>query len=234
MKIVIIGGTGLVATELIRQGLTIPEITSIVAVARRPVHLEADVPDSSKFKSVTLRDYEEFTDIVKSELAGADVCIWTVAVTPFRLSKFDFAEVKRVCQDCTVAGLRAVLEANANATLANPTKFIYMSAEGTPEDLTKKTLVFGDYNLMRGRTEQIVQEFGKEHQQVVNTYIVRPGMVWSHITFWRSVQGNMFRAMNLVTRAIPNIGRTELAAAILDQAVNGFQKDQKIVPNADL
>ena len=76
MKIVIIGGTGLVATELIRQGLTIPEITSIVAVARRPVHLEADVPDSSKFKSVTLRDYEEFTDIVKSELAGADVCIW--------------------------------------------------------------------------------------------------------------------------------------------------------------
>ena len=37
MKIVIIGGTGLVATELIRQGLTIPEITSILAVARRPV-----------------------------------------------------------------------------------------------------------------------------------------------------------------------------------------------------
>lgn len=78
MKIVIIGGTGLVATELIRQGLTIPEITLILAVARRPVQLEADAPNSSKFKSVTLQDYEQFTDTVRSELAGADVCIWWV------------------------------------------------------------------------------------------------------------------------------------------------------------
>lgn len=76
MKIVIIGGTGLVATELIKQGLTMPEITSIVAVARRPVALDADAPNTSKFKSVTLRDYEEFTDSVKTELSGADVCIW--------------------------------------------------------------------------------------------------------------------------------------------------------------
>lgn len=136
-----------------------------------------------------------------------------------------------------------------------------MSAEGTPEDLTKKTFLFGDYNLMRvcltvitlprqrrlqgldhdtnqqtphqSKTEKIVQEFGQEHEQV-DTYIVRPGMVWSHITFWRGIQANMFRATNLVTRAIPNIGRTELAAAILDQAVNGFEKNQKILSNADL
>ncbi|KAK8135946.1 nucleoside-diphosphate-sugar epimerase [Apiospora sp. TS-2023a] len=235
MKIAIIGGTGLVATELIRQALTITEITSIIVVARRPVQLDTDAPNTSKFRSVTLRDYEEFTDAVKAELSGVDVCIWTVAVTPFRLSKFDFVEVKRVCQDCTVAGLQAVSEVNH---AAKPTAFIYMSAEGTPEDLTRKTFILGDYNLMRhtpqqGRTEKIVQEFGQEHEQV-NTYIVRPGMVWSHITFWRGVQANLFRVTNLVTRAIPNIGRNELAAAILDQAVNGFEKNQKMLSNADL
>jgi hypothetical protein len=59
-------------------------------------------------------------------------------------------------------------------------------------------------------------------------------MVWSDITFWRSVQANFFRATNLVTRAIPNIARTELAAAILDYSVNGFEDDQRVVPNVDL
>lgn len=78
MRIAIIGGTGLVAMELIRQGLTIPEITSIISVARRPIQLEADAPNPSKFRSVTLRDYEEFTNTVKAEFFGADVCIWWI------------------------------------------------------------------------------------------------------------------------------------------------------------
>lgn len=91
-----------------------------------------------------------------------------------------------------------------------------------------------DTYIQQGRTEQIVQDFGKKHHPFVETYIVRPGMVWSHISFWRSVQANMFRAMNLLTNAIPNINRAELAAAILDQAVNGFPKGQKTVLNTDL
>jgi hypothetical protein len=72
-----------------------------------------------------------------------------VAITPFRLGKFDFAEVKRVCQDCTVAGLKAVSE--ANSTSPKPTTFVYMSAEGTPQDLSDKPFVLGDYQIMRVR-----------------------------------------------------------------------------------
>ncbi|KAH8178516.1 NAD(P)H-binding domain-containing protein [Sarocladium implicatum] len=231
MKIAIIGATGLVATELIRQALSIPEITSIIAVARRPVQLDANAPNVSKVKAVIIRDYEEFTNAVRAELQGADAFIWTVAVTPFRHRQFDFAEVKRVCQDCTIAGLKAANE--AAAVSSKPTAFIYLSAEGTPEDLTKKTFLFGDYNLMRAETEKLVQKFGMEHEHV-NTFILRPGMVWSHITFWRSVQANIFRGMNLVTRLIPNIDRTELGAAILDRVVNGFERKQQVVPNVEL
>ena len=76
MKIVIIGGTGLVATELISQSMAMPEITSVVAVARKPVELEADAMDLAKFKSVVISDYEKFDDPAKAELSGADVCIW--------------------------------------------------------------------------------------------------------------------------------------------------------------
>ncbi|KAK7953045.1 hypothetical protein PG988_013739 [Apiospora saccharicola] len=229
MKIVIIGGTGLVATELISQSMAMPEITSVVAVARKPVELEADALDLAKFKSVVISDYEKFDDPAKAELSGADVCIWTVAITPGRLRQFDFAEVKRVCQDCTVAGLKAVSEVNKGS--AKPTTFIYMSADGVPEDLTKKPPFLGDYMIMRGETERLVKVFGQDHDQV-DVHIVRPGMVWSSITFWRSVVANLFWATNLLTSAIPNIGLKVLAAAILDQAVRGFEKDD--LSNADL
>ena len=46
------------------------------------------------------------------------------------------------------------------------------------------------------------------------------------------MQADVFRATNIFTRAIPNISRTELSAAILDQAVHGFEK--KDLSNADL
>jgi hypothetical protein len=34
------------------------------------------MPNASKFKSVIIRDYEEFTDSAKAELSDVDVCIW--------------------------------------------------------------------------------------------------------------------------------------------------------------
>lgn len=76
MKVIIVGGTGLVATELITQSMAISEITSVVAVSRKPIELEAEAKDIDKFKSVVIGDYENFDDPVKSELSGADVCIW--------------------------------------------------------------------------------------------------------------------------------------------------------------
>jgi len=76
MKLIIVGGTGLVATELIRQSLAMPEITSVVAVARRPVQLEVDAVNKSKFKTVVIRDYEEYPDMLKGDFSGADACIW--------------------------------------------------------------------------------------------------------------------------------------------------------------
>ena len=68
-------------------------------------------------------------------------------MTPFRLGKFDFAEVKRVCQDCTIAGFKAMHDAGP----APPFRFLYLSADGTPQDLTKKPRVMGEYQLMRVR-----------------------------------------------------------------------------------
>jgi len=119
MKLIIVGGTGMVATELIRQSLAMPEITSVVTVARKDVKLHENAVQKANFKSLLIKDYEEYPDTLKAESAGAAACIWqvpssiifcfyvaniihrTVAIMPFRLSKFEFAEVKCVCQSQT-------------------------------------------------------------------------------------------------------------------------------------
>jgi dTDP-4-dehydrorhamnose reductase len=81
MKLIIVGGTGLVATELIRQGLRSPEVSSLVALSRREVQPEVDKSNIRKFKSVVVHDYAQYSDATKAALAGADACIWYVIST---------------------------------------------------------------------------------------------------------------------------------------------------------
>ncbi|KAK9860744.1 hypothetical protein MYU51_005967 [Penicillium brevicompactum] len=219
MKLIVTGATGLLGTEIIRQTLHIPEITEVIALARKPVQLDEGV-DSSKIKSVIIRDYGDYADDVKAEFAGADACIWTVAITPFRLGKFDFAEVKRVCQDCTKSGFDAMYQAGPS----RPFRFIYLSAEGTPRDPTKKPAVWGDYQVMRCNTELMVLKFPAQNQGV-EVCIAQPGVITNSTTWSRALVANIFRAFNVVGRPFPNIHRSELAAAVLNQAVNGFEKE---------
>jgi len=77
----------------------------------------------------------------------------------------------------------------------------------------------------------MIHELGVEHKEI-DVHIVRPGMVWAPMTFWRTAHANAFRVTNLITRAIPNISRAELSAAILDQVVHGFERED--FSNADL
>ena len=79
MKLVVAGATGFVATELIRQSLSIPKITSVIALARRPVSPPLNLgqaADVSKLHSAVLDNYGSYPDDVIKQLAGADVCIW--------------------------------------------------------------------------------------------------------------------------------------------------------------
>ncbi|KGO46098.1 hypothetical protein PEX1_064980 [Penicillium expansum] len=218
MKLIVAGATGLVGTEIIRQCLEISEITQVTALARKPVHVEDGTDPRSKLKSVVIRDYGEYSADVKAEFAGADACI---------TGSFDFAEVKRVCQDCTLAGFKAMYEAGP----AKPFRFIYFSADGTPRDPTKKPAIMGDYQVMRCETELMVIKFPAQYPGV-EICIAQPGVVVNSTSFGRSVLASAFRVVNSFTRAIPNIHRQELSAAVLDLAVKGF--DQETVKNNDL
>ena len=79
MKLVVAGATGFVGTELIRQALSHPKITSVVALGRRATAVPGSLglnADAGKLKSVVCEDFGSYSEDVRKELAGADACIW--------------------------------------------------------------------------------------------------------------------------------------------------------------
>lgn len=81
MKLIVAGSTGFVATELIRQALSHPAVTSIVALARRETAVPQNTglgANAAKLKPVICEDFGNYSENVKQELAGADACIWYI------------------------------------------------------------------------------------------------------------------------------------------------------------
>lgn len=80
-------------------------------------------------------------------------------------------------------------------------------------------------------TELMVLKLAVEHAGV-EICIAHPGVVTNSTTLSRAALASMLRVINIFTRAIPNVDRRALSAAVLSQAVRGF--DKETLSNADL
>lgn len=230
MKLIVAGATGFVATEVIRQSLSIPEITSIIALARRPVSTPSDLSpgaDTSKLRSVVLESYGTYPDGVRKQLAGADACIWTVAITPSKSRGLDFAEVRRVCQEYTLAGLSAMFEAQGESGAA-PFRFLYMGGAASERDQSKTPRMMPQYCLLRGETENQVLAFAAERKGKVEACVAKPGLITAPGQFLKTV----FATGMKYVMGLPNVSVAEVAAAMLHEVVHGFEKEP--LENADL
>lgn len=76
MKIVIGGSSGFVGTELVRQALANPAITSIIGLSRRETTLPPFTAGADKLKSIVCDDFENYSDDIKKELHDVEACIW--------------------------------------------------------------------------------------------------------------------------------------------------------------
>ncbi|KAI1454778.1 NAD(P)-binding protein [Annulohypoxylon moriforme] len=219
MKLIVSGATGFVAREVIRQSLSRSEITSVVALARKPVSVPeklADDADPSKLKSVVVKDYGDYPEEVKKEFAGALACIWTVAITPSKSKMYDFEEVKRICQTCTLAGFNAIYDSG----IAKPFRFLYMSGVAAERDQTKTPQFQPQYSLMRGDTETKVLALASGLDGA-EACVAKPGYITAPGQIMKSVAGTMIQ----LVAGIPSISVVDLSKAMLDQVVNGFEKE---------
>ncbi|KAK3683430.1 hypothetical protein B0T22DRAFT_467900 [Podospora appendiculata] len=222
MKLIVGGSTGFVATEIIRQALSNPAVTSIIALGRR----ETPVPpnagpgaDETKLKSVRLSNFENYSEGTKKELAGADACIWTLAVTPSKYKSFPWDDVVKVCRDYTAKAIETMSQLpRGDAT--KPFRFIYVSGVNSERDQTKKPLILGDYCLMRGAVETLVLDYAQQSKGTVEACIAKPGVI-NALGHTRPLWQKGFYALI----GLPNIQVSEIAASLLHQAINGAEKD---------
>ncbi|KAK3174816.1 hypothetical protein OEA41_002062 [Lepraria neglecta] len=227
MKLIVAGASGFVATEVIRQSLGMPKITSVIAVERRPVSTPLNPvqgADDSKLHSFILDDYGSYPGEVIKQFAGADACIWTVAITPSKSRGLDFGEVRRVCQDYTLAGLQAMFEAGGEGgSGVTPFCFMYMSGMVAERDQNKmsngKDLAEADdAATYQGETENRVLAFAAEHNDAVEARVSKPGLITTLGQILKTVAAKY-------VISLPNVDVTKISAAMLYQVINGFEQE---------
>ncbi|RDA93261.1 hypothetical protein CP533_6519 [Ophiocordyceps camponoti-saundersi (nom. inval.)] len=228
MKLIVAGGTGFLGSEIIRQALAHPAVTSVVALARRETPVPPDAPPG-KLKSVICSDFDNYPDGVKRELAGADACVWTIAVTPAQLRSVSWEQTCKICRDYALTGLKTLARLPRNES-SRPLRFLYISGSNAVRDPAKKPWVLGDYCIMRGDIESRVLGYARESQGALQVAVAKPGLI--HVP---DSTGQLVRALQVVGCALiglPQITISDIAAALLDQAVNGI--DQETLENDNL
>ncbi|KAK3325133.1 hypothetical protein B0H66DRAFT_599319 [Apodospora peruviana] len=220
-KLVVAGSTGFVATEVIRQALLHPAITSVVALGRRQVPPSLAAADTnSKLKSVVCTNFVNYPDDVKKELSDADACIWTIAITPSKSKTYAWDEVCTICRDYAVTGIEAI----SQISHSKPFRFLYISGSNAERDQTKRPWLLADYCLMRGEAENRILAYAQKSNGAVEACVAKPGLIGGE----GKATGFLMEAMKPVIRVLaglPTVDVREMAAALLDQVVNGFEKE---------
>ncbi|OBT80653.1 hypothetical protein VF21_00329 [Pseudogymnoascus sp. 05NY08] len=204
MKLIIDGSTGFVGTEIVRQALSHPGITSVVGLARRP----------------TLMPHDEGPgmDIRKLKL---------ISVTITRARSVSQEKAREICLDYTMTGLDTISQLSRGSA-SKPFRFIYTSGAKSERDPGKSPWFMSDYLLLRGEVETRVLNYAKEFGGAVESCVAKPKLVDGET-------GPIIRALQTVGCYIINMPRVEvsdLAAALLQQVVEGFDSDTLL--NEDL
>lgn len=188
---------------MLTQALAHPSITSVVALTRHPI--PATFASNPKVKNVLVEDFSTYTPSVLEQLSGADACIWCIGAKSTNPNT-----TRKVTLDYALAGV------NAFSQLPKPEsqnfRFVFTSGilavrEGKPIYLpyAKESRRLG------GEAETKLEEFGKGHEGL-DVYIMRPSGVTAKD---RSLLNSLSATF------APMIRVNELAAAMIDVAVNG-------------
>ncbi|KAK4208553.1 protein FMP52, mitochondrial [Rhypophila decipiens] len=224
MKLIVGGSTGFVATEIIRQAISNPAITSIIALGRR----EASPPvasgpdgDMTKFKTLVIPDvaWEDYPDAVKNELSGANACIWTIAVTPSKSRSTPWETTVKACRDYATYALKTMAELADKSK--PPFRFVYVSGVNAVRDPAKKPFLLGDYLLLRGEAENLVLKFAKESKGDVEAAVAKPGIINGPGRVMGLLRGVFLHSIV----GLPSIGVDQIAATLIHEVLHGFESD---------
>ncbi|GIZ44844.1 hypothetical protein CKM354_000803000 [Cercospora kikuchii] len=199
MKVILTGATGHIGGAVLQRLLAVPAVTSIIVLSRR----ELTVKDA-KLKTIIIKDFLHYDKDVLDQLAGAEACIWVLG-TP--------TQGKDVHNDMTFAATKAFAE-NVLPALGKGKQFRYLYTSGAAvvRDQNASLWFLDKTRKLRGVVEIGVVDLEEQYGEQWKSYIVRPAAVTTGKPIWSFVFGGWW------------IPKEELAAAMVDIAVNGGEK----------
>jgi hypothetical protein len=252
MKLIVAGGSGFVGSEVITQAIAHKSISSVIALSRRPL---TDPPfDNPKVKVVVLEDFEKgYTSEVLEQLKGAEGCCWLVDLFLYSLYRprlyFEQEQMRwsiiELKADLSIRALGAkstggdktrkvnleyaLAAVNAFRTLplsslTSKFRLAYTSGIITERDQDKSLWIMSDMRKVGGETEVKLIEFAKEHEKTFETIIMRPGGI-------RPKESKMLP--DCIVGSF-NVRVDEVAATLIDSAVNGDGLGRNTLENADI
>ncbi|RVD80178.1 uncharacterized protein DFL_008083 [Arthrobotrys flagrans] len=217
MKVIVTGGTGFLGTEILRQCVANPRITSIIALARRDLAPEWQA--EKKITTLKVTDFGTYSPEDLKVLEGAEGCFWALGTTPDRGRHMTNEELKTVNEDWPTNAAKAW----SQWPLPDGDVFRFVFTSGSlvpdPANLDQK-LWFGE-SMRKGRayTEQNLLELAKAGK--LDAYITKPGFITTgEPLLWKLAFGKGYVSKEAVT------------ACYLDLLFNGNEK--KVLWNPDL
>ncbi|CAK3831012.1 Hypothetical predicted protein [Lecanosticta acicola] len=248
MKIILIGSTGFIGTEILTQAIAHNYISHIYILTRRPL----TDPRFSQTKKVTQLLHEDFEAYPASLLArlreeNVEACIWSLGRG--KLSSFqDLDEARRVNVNFACEAAEAFAKSLGSGMQPYegypqsppkvgvgrfPFRFVYVSCWGAEQDQFRKLWAWSESRKIKGAAEKALfaiadgsEEKGEGAHRCFEVIALRPGGV---------LKSGGDSVSTLLTEAVvPSIAVDRLARAAIKAAFDGTGVEGKrILENKD-
>lgn len=217
MKIILTGSTGLVGGEVLRQALAHPSITEAVVLARRQV-TDPAVANNPKLRTVIHSDFEHYSDETMAQLKGASGCVWALGDA----RNMNEAYQMKTRRDWPFASAEAF--ATKAAPPDTPFRFVLTSSFLTEHDQQRSLWFLGRMRKVGGQVDLGFVDLPEIFANL-ECFVTRPAVVL-----------NVSRTLvnRVASLVMPSVGVDELAAVMLDAAVNGRKDGKKFFENKEL
>jgi uncharacterized protein YbjT (DUF2867 family) len=208
MRVVLLGGSGMVGQAVLRECLLDPDVESVVSIVRRATGTE-----HPKWREVVHADFHDFSSI-EPELTGVDACFFTLGITSAGMSE---QEYRRITYDITMAAAATLLRLNPHLT------FVFVSGAGT--DSTERGRVM--WARVKGAAENALLRMPFK-----SAYMFRPAAIQplhgirSRTASYRIAYAVMSPALPLLRRLFPQYFTTteKLGRAMIAVTKHGAPK----------
>jgi uncharacterized protein YbjT (DUF2867 family) len=205
MKILVTGSTGMAGSEVIRQAILDDNITTIFALARKP--LEITHP---KLKTITHSDFLNYTGL-ENYFAECNACIWCLGISQLQATKEQLAIIT---VDYALAAAKAMLAANPSIS------FIFLSGNGA--DRNEKSKI--PFAKLKGKAENELLKLNFNHLAIARPDAIWPKHKHTSAPFAYKLAFPFYPLVELLTPT-KIIKSDVLAKALLHLAKNKLEKD---------